>query len=155
MKRGNNKEDSHNPFEKMWLASFKYPSLSKDGVKRPDDVFYPGALTERYCPTQQFYQARTIKIHVLGAKVSPGLVLDNAVWNSHLPAEGWQEHHQLRKDQMLSNFPTTNDINKDFSVFFRRQSSSFNSVEEVTVYIMRKYLTISGSIPQWGQHRWR
>merc|ERR1719290_741441 len=25
----------------------------------------------------------------------PGLVLDNAVWNSHLPAEGWQEHHQL------------------------------------------------------------
>ena len=81
-----------------------------------------------------------------GAKFSPGLVLDNAVWNSHLPAEGWQEHHQLRKDQMLSNFPTTNDINKDFSVFFRRQSSSFNSVEEVTVYIMREYSTISRSI---------
>ena len=47
---------------------------------------------------------------------------------------------------MLSNFPTTNDINKDFSVFFRRQSSSFNSVEEVTVYIMREYLTIGRGI---------
>ena len=83
---------------------------------------------------------------MLGTKVSPGLVLDNAVWNSHLPAEGWQEHHQLRKDQMLSNVPSTHDFNKDFILFFRRQSSSFNSVEEVTVYIMREYLTIIRSI---------
>ena len=30
------------------FASFKYPSLSRDGVKRPDEVFYPGALTERH-----------------------------------------------------------------------------------------------------------
>ena len=30
--------------------------------------------------------------------------------------------------------------------FLRRQSSSFNSVEEVTVYIMREYLTISRGV---------
>ena len=27
----------------------------------------------------------------------PGLVLDNAVWDSHLPAQSWQEHHQLKQ----------------------------------------------------------
>ena len=27
------------------------------------------------------------------------LVLDNAVWDSHLSAEGRQEHHQLQKSQ--------------------------------------------------------
>ena len=47
---------------------------------------------------------------------------------------------------MLSNFPSTHNFNKDFILFFRRQSSSFNSVEEVTVYIMREYLTIGRGI---------
>ena len=47
---------------------------------------------------------------------------------------------------MLPNFPSTHDFNKDFILFFRRQSSSFNSVEEVTVYIMREYLTMSRGI---------
>ena len=47
---------------------------------------------------------------------------------------------------MLSYFPSTHNFNKDFILFFRRQSSSFNSVEEVTVYIMREYLTMSRGI---------
>ena len=85
-----------NLFEMLCLASFKYPSLSRGGVKRPDEVLYPGALTDGHCKTQQCYQARiSLKRDIF----SPGLVLDNAVWDSHLSAEGRQEHHQLQKSQ--------------------------------------------------------
>ena len=43
------------------FASFKYPSLSRGGVKRPDDILYPGALTERHEKAQQCYQARMFR----------------------------------------------------------------------------------------------
>ena len=38
----------------------------------------------------------------------PGHVLDNAVWHSHLPAEGGQEHHHLDGIDIVGNYHQLN-----------------------------------------------
>ena len=46
----------------MCFASFKYPSLSKGGVKRPDEILYPGALTERHLKSPTVLSSQDPKI---------------------------------------------------------------------------------------------
>ena len=67
----------------------------------------------------------------------PGLVLDDAVGDAHLPAEGREEHHQLEGDGLVPAGLSTTLRSSPFKFASGVKVSSSDSVEEVTVYIMK------------------
>ena len=115
------------------FASFKYPSLSRGGVKRPDDILYPSALTERHEKAQQCYQARMFRHFFVFSftwtcswQCSMGLPSFCRGQAGTWPAEG----NNIRNLSLLYQ-----ETKATKWAWFRCQDSSFCSVEEVTIFI--------------------
>ena len=139
------------------FASFKYPSLSRGGVKRPDDILYPGALTERHEKAQQCYQARMFCHFFLFSftwtcswQCSMGLPSFCRGQAGTWPAEG----NNIRNPTLLNQETKqqnrhNSDVKVHLSVQLKRlQFTSFGAAQ-------KKVVLLNSFPPQWGQHHWR
>ncbi len=87
----------------------------------------------------------------------PGLVLDNAIGNTHLAAQGRKEQDQLEKDAKIYTLQRESRSNNSAARSDKCKGRQYFSVEEIRInfHHVDRVVKASGGSPRWGPRHWR